>query len=60
MRQIDIFFIILSSVFDSNFEVKTSTAARFLSLLLSCVALGSDTQGTYKEQNLFFVCYARG
>jgi len=38
----------------------TRTATKFLSPLLSCVALGSDTQGTYKEQNLFFVRYARG
>ena len=35
------------------------TATKFLSLLLSCVALGSDTQGTHKEQNLFFVRRAR-
>jgi len=27
---------------------------------LSCVALGSDTQGTHKEQNLLFVRHARG
>ena len=49
----------LSSVSEFNFEVKTRTATRFLSLLLSCVALGSDTQGTHKEQNLFFVRHAR-
>ena len=49
----------LSSVWKFNFEVMTRTATRFLSLLLSCVALGSDTQGTYKEQNLLFVHYAR-
>lgn len=49
----------LSSVSEFNFEVKTRTAARFLPLLLSCVALGSDTQGTHKEQNLFFVRHAR-
>lgn len=41
-------------------EVMTRTATKFLSLLLSCVALGSDTQGTYKEQNLLFVRHARG
>ena len=35
------------------------TATKFRSLLLSCVALGRDTQGTYKEQNLFFVRHAR-
>ena len=50
----------LSSVCEFNFEVKTRTATKFLSLLLSCVALGSDTQGTYKEQNLLFVRHARG
>ena len=50
----------LSSVSEFNFEVKTRTATRFLSLLLSCVALGSDTQGTHKEQNLLFVRHARG
>ena len=54
------FFIMLSSVCEFNFEVKTRTATKFLSLLLSCVALGSDTQGTYKEQNLLFVRHARG
>ena len=37
----------------------TRTATKFLSPLLSCVALGSDTQGTHKEQNLLFVHYAR-
>ena len=41
-------------------EVKTRTATKFLSLLLSCVALGSDTQGTYKEQNLLFGRHTRG
>ena len=50
----------LSSVWKFNFEVMTGTATRFLSLLLSCVALGSDTQGTYKEQNPLFVRHARG
>lgn len=50
----------LSSVFEFDFEVMTRTATGFLSLLLSCVALGSDAQGTYKEQNLFFVRHARG
>ena len=50
----------LSSVYEFNFEVKTRTATKFLSLLLSCVALGSDTQGTHKEQNLLFVRHARG
>ena len=40
-------------------EVIPRTATKFLSLLLSCVALGSDTQGTHKEQNLFFVRRAR-
>lgn len=50
----------LSSVSEFNFEVKTRTATRFLPLLLSCVALGSDTQGTHKEQNLLFVRHARG
>lgn len=40
-------------------EVTPRTATEFLSLLLSCVALGSDTQGTHKEQNLFFVRHAR-
>lgn len=54
------FSIMLSSVCEFNFEVKTRTATKFLSLLLSCVALGSDMQGTHKEQNLFFVRYARG
>ena len=54
------FPIMLSSVCEFNFEVKTRTATKFLSLLLSCVAPGSDTQGTHKEQNLFFVRYARG
>ena len=49
----------LSSVWKFNFEVMTGTATEFLSLLLSCVALGSDTQGTYKEQNLLFVRYVR-
>ena len=49
------FFIMLSSVCEFNFEVKTRTATKFLSLLLSCIALGSDTQGTHKEQNLLFV-----
>ena len=53
------FPIMLSSVCELNFEVKTRTATKFLSLLLSCVALGSDTQGTHKEQNLFFVRHAR-
>ena len=53
------FSIMLSSVWKFNFEVMTRTATRFLSLLLSCVALGSDTQGTYKEQNLLFVHYTR-
>ena len=38
----------------------TRTTTKFLSLLLSCVALGSDTQGTHKEQNLLFVRHARG
>lgn len=42
----------LSSVRGFNFEVMTRTAAKFRFLLLSCVALGSDTQGTYKAQNL--------
>lgn len=41
-------------------EVMTRTAAKFLALLLSCVALGSNTQGTHKEQNLLFVRHARG
>ena len=41
-------------------EVITRTTTKFLSLLLSCVALGSDTQGTHKEQNLLFVRHARG
>lgn len=41
-------------------EAMTRTATKFLSLLLSCVALGSDTQGTHKEQNLLFVRHARG
>ena len=41
-------------------EVIPRTATKFLSLLLSCVALGSDTQGAYKEQNLLFVRHARG
>ena len=50
----------LSSVFEFDFEVMTRTATKFLSLLLPCVALGSDTQGTYKEQNLLFVRHARG
>ena len=50
----------LSSVCEFNFEVKTRTATKFLSLLLSCVALGSNTQGTHKEQNLFFVRHTRG
>lgn len=50
----------LSSVWKFNFEVMTGTATRFLPSLLSCAALGSDTQGTHKEQNLFIVCYARG
>ena len=50
----------LSSVCEFNFEVKTRTATKFLSLLLSCVALGSDTQGTHKEQKLLFVRHARG
>ena len=50
----------LSSVWKFNFEVMTGTATEFLSLLLSCVALGSDTQGTHKEQNLLFVRHARG
>jgi len=50
----------LSSVFGLDFEVMTRTATKFLSFLLSCVALGSDTQGTHKEQNLFFVRRARG
>ena len=50
----------LSSVCEFNFEVMTRTATRFLSLPLSCVALGSDTQGTHKEQNLLFVRHARG
>ena len=27
---------------------------------IACVALGSDTQGTHKEQNLLFVRHARG
>lgn len=37
------------------------TATKFFSLLLSYDALGSDTQGSLnKEQNLFFVRYARG
>lgn len=36
------------------------TATKFFSLLLSCVALGSDTQGTHKEQKLLFVRHARG
>ena len=42
----------LSSVCEFNFEVMTRTATRFLSLPLSCVALGSNKQGTHKEQNL--------
>lgn len=46
--------------FEFDFEVMTRTATRFLSLPLSCVALGSDTQGTHKEQNLLFVRHARG
>ena len=50
----------LSSVCKFDFEVMTRTATKFLSLLLSCVALGSDTQGTHKEQNLLFVRHARG
>ena len=50
----------LSSVSEFNFEVKTRTATKCLSLPLSCVALGSDTQGTHKEQNLLFVRHARG
>ena len=50
----------LSSVCEFNFEVKTRTATKCLSLPLSCVALGSDTQGTHKEQNLLFVRHARG
>ena len=54
------FFIMLSSVCEFNFEVKTRTATKFLSLLLSCVALGSNTQGTHKEQKLLFVRHARG
>ena len=53
------FSIMLSSVCEFNFEVKTRTATKFLSLLLSCVALGSNTQGTHKEQNLLFVHHAR-
>ena len=44
----------------TGMKVNPRTATRFLSLLLSCVALGSDTQGTYKEQNLLFVRHARG
>lgn len=54
------FSIILSSVCEFDFEVMTRTATKFLSLLLSYDALGSDRQGTHKEQNLFFVRYARG
>ena len=50
----------LSSVCEFNFEAMTRTATKFLSLLLSCVALGSDTQGTHKEQKLLFVRHARG
>lgn len=50
----------LSSVCEFDFEVMTRTATEFLFLLLSCVALGSDTQGTHKEQNLLFVRHARG
>lgn len=56
---ISCFSIMLSSESELNFEVKTRTATRFLSLLLSCVALGSDTQGTYKEQNLLFGRHTR-
>ena len=55
----DIFSIMLCSVCEFNFEVNPRTATKFLSLLLPCVALGSDTQGTHKEQNLFFVRHAR-
>lgn len=50
----------LSSVSEFNFEVIPRTATKFFSLLLSCVALGSDTQGTHKEQKLLFVRHARG
>lgn len=46
-----------NSLLFQKVEVKTRTATKFLSLLLSCVALGSDTQGTHKEQNLLFVRY---
>ena len=54
------FSIMLSSVSEFNFEVIPRTATKFFSLLLSCVALGSDTQGTHKEQKLLFVRHARG
>ena len=42
-----------------DFEVNPRTTTKFLFLLLSCVTLGSDTQDTYKEQNLCFVHCAR-
>ena len=48
------------SICEFNYEVMTRTATKFLFLLLSCAALGSDTKGTYKEQNLLFVRHARG
>lgn len=48
------------SLCEFNFEVMTRTSAKLCPLLLSCVALGSDTQGTHKEQNLLFVRHARG
>ena len=41
-------------------EAIPGTATKFLSLLLSCVALGSNTQSTYKEQSLLFVRHTRG
>ena len=51
--------ILFSPLLFWKIEVMTRTATKFLSLLLSCVALGSDTQGTHKEQNLLFVRHAR-
>ena len=52
--------ILFSPLLFWKIEVTPRTATKFFSLLLSCVALGSDTQGTHKEQNLLFVRHARG
>lgn len=52
--------ILFAPLLFKKIEVTPRTATKFLSLLLSCVALGSNTQGTHKEQNLLFVHHARG